>query len=34
MPTVSGLDSLGDVIFSDVAHGTELCPLVLFESWM
>ena len=30
---VSGPDSLGDVIFSDVAQGTELRPLVLFKSW-
>lgn len=32
--TVSGPDSLGDVIFSDVARGTEPCPLVLFKSCM
>lgn len=32
--TVSGPDSLGDVIFSDVAQGTEPCPLVLFKSCM
>lgn len=26
-------DSLGGVIFTDVAQGTDLCPLVQFESW-
>lgn len=33
MQTVSWPHSLGDVTFTDVAQGTELCPLVLFESW-
>lgn len=30
---VSGPNFLGNVIFCDVAQGTELCPLVLFETW-
>jgi len=33
MQTVSGPGSLGSVILSDVAQGTELCPSILFESW-
>lgn len=33
MQKVSGPDLLGDVIFCDVAEGTEPCPLVLFEAW-